>query len=506
MTDSERIVPDEETLDPPDWEKFRTLAHRMVDDMVTFLQTVRERPAWRPVPGEVARRFDAPLPQEGIGAEAAYEEFREIVLPYPMGNVHPRFWGWVSGTGTPFGMMAEMLAAGMNPNVKGYQHSASLVEAQVISWCKEMFSFPETASGLLVSGGSMANLVGLAVARNACARGEVRRHGLQAYERSLTLYCSSETHSSIQKAIELLGLGDDALRRVPVDEDFRIDLEALGRMLAADRSHGAHPFCLIGNAGTVNTGAVDDLEALADLCAAEHLWFHVDGALGAMAYLSPRLRKRVAGLERADSLAFDMHKWLYMPYEVGCILVRREELHRAAFSLVPSYLATSDRGVASGSAWFADYGPQLSRGFRSLKVWLSIKEHGIEKYARLVEQNVAQASYVAAAMEASPDLELLAPVALNVVAFRFRTPELEEAEVDALNREILHRLHESGEAVPSQTVVEGRVALRIAITNHRSRRSDFDRFVAEVIRVGRQLVATGKHRSARTAQVPGQRR
>jgi aromatic-L-amino-acid decarboxylase len=286
----------------------------------------------------------------------------------------------------------------------------------------------------------------------------------------------------------MLGLGSDAYRHIPVDAEFQIDLPALEAAIAADRAAGHYPFCVVGSAGTVNTGAFDDLEALADICRREGMWFHVDGAFGALAALSPALSGLVAGMERADSIAFDLHKWMYMPIEVGCALVRREEDHRRAFSLTPDYLAHGgERGLASGAHWFSDYGVQLSRGFRALKVWLSIKEHGIQKYGRLIQQNVDQARYLAGMVDAESQLERLAPAPLNIVCFRYWVDGLDETALNELNQELLIRLHESGAAVPSYTTLNGSYALRVAITNHRSRREDFELLVREVIRLGEEL-------------------
>ncbi len=230
------------------------------------------------------------------------------------------------------------------------------------------------------------------------------------------------------------------------------------------------------------------MNTLADICQREKVWFHVDGAFGALAALSPALRPLLAGIERADSLAFDLHKWMYMPYEVGCILVRRDEDHRRAFSLTPAYLSHAERGLAAGSVWFSEYGVQLSRGFRALKVWMSMKEHGVEKYGRLIQQNVDQARYLASVVEAAPDLQLLAPVPLNIVCFRFVADGWDTAALNDLNRELLIRVHESGIAVPSYTTIDGKYALRVAVTNHRSRREDFDVFVSEVRRLGKDLM------------------
>lgn len=482
-----KLVLGDESLDPEDWQAMRRLGHRMVDDMMTYLETVRERPVWRPIPASVRARFQQPLPTTPEGADGAYKDFLDTVLPHPMGNIHPRFWGWVIGTGTPLGMLADMLAAGMNPNVGGGDHVANLVELQVLEWCKEMLRYPAEASGLLVSGGSMANLIGLAVARNARAEVDLRKHGLQAAPKRMVLYGSREMHSSIQKAVEVLGLGSDALREIPTTADFRIDVGPLEAAIAADRAAGHRPFCVVGNAGTVNTGAIDDLNALAELCRRERLWFHVDGAFGALGMLSAALRPMLAGMERADSLAFDLHKWMYIPYEAGCVLVRRGEDHRQAFSLTPAYLSHGDRGLAAGSIWFSDYGVQLSRGFRALKVWMSIKEHGIEKYGRLIQQNVDQARYLAGLVNAEPALQLLAPVPLNIVCFRFTVTGWDDAPLNELNRELLIQLHESGIAVPSSTVIDGKYALRVAITNHRSRREDFDILLRAVVRLGADL-------------------
>ncbi len=483
----EDTVHGEVDLDPSDWEGVRILGRQMVDDMVEYLRTVRERPVWRPIPDEVAARFREPLPRNEAPVTEVYDAFKKNVLPYPTGNIHPRFWGWVMGNGTVTAMLSEMLAAGINLNQGGGVQAGSLVESQVISWCKEMLGFPESASGLLVSGGSMANLVGLTVARNSRAGFDVRADGLGSSSRRLQFYASSEVHSSIQKSLELLGLGQKALRLVPVLPDFTIDMQQLRGMVRADRADGHVPVCVIGCAGTVSTGATDPLEALADFCMEEQLWFHVDGAFGALAALSPNLRQIVRGLERADSIAFDMHKWMYLPYEVGCALVRDAEVHRRSFSLTPDYLEHTTRGIGGGDVWFSDYGVQLSRGFRALKVWMSFKEHGIEKFGRLIQQNVDQAKYLENLVRSTPGLQLLAPVPLNIVCFRYTGGLSNDKEIDQLNKELLLRLHEGGVVAPSYTIVNGKYALRACITNHRSRREDFDLLLREVLRQGRIL-------------------
>ena len=479
----------ERTLDPDDWAAMRALGHRMVDDMLGYLEHVRERPIWQPVPAESRTALRRPLPRAPEGAERAYEDFLEHVLPYPMGNIHPRFWGWVIGTGSPLGALSELLAATMNPNVGGGDHGATYVEAQVLDWCKEMLGYPMSASGLLVSGGSMANLVGLAVARNARAGYDVRKDGVQGAPGPLTVYGSSEIHSSIQKTVELLGLGHGALRLVPVNDRFEMEIDALESAIARDRAAGCVPIAIVGSAGTVNTGAFDDLAALARIAEREGIWYHVDGAFGAIAALDPELRPRLAGMERADSIAFDLHKWMYVPYEAGCILVRDAAAHRATFTLTPGYLARATGGVAAGEIWPSDFGIELSRGFKALKVWMTLKEHGIDQFAALVRQNVQQAQHLERIVRERPDLELLAPVPLNIVCFRYRGDgTLSDEELNVLNADLLVRLHEEAVAVPSTATIRGRKAIRVAISNHRTRRADLEALVEGTVRIAKELV------------------
>jgi glutamate/tyrosine decarboxylase-like PLP-dependent enzyme len=356
-----------------------------------------------------------------------------------------------------------------------------------------MVGFPGSASGVLVTGGSVANLVALAAARDA-ADPRVTDEGLTAAGARLSVYASAQTHNSVDKAVRLLGLGQRGLRSIPVDAEYRMDLAALSRTIADDRAEGWTPCCIIGNAGTVNTGAIDDLAALADLCERERIWFHVDGAFGALAALSDRLRPLVQGMERAHSVAFDLHKWLYMPYDVGCVLVRDPAAHRRPFSTHASYLSKATRGAAPTDHEPGSLSPELSREFRGLKVWMLLQEHGAAKYARLIEQNVDQAKYLAGLVHRHVELELLAPVPLNIVCLRYRgenrgkTGKTGEA-LDALNQELLIRLQERGIAVPSGTVLDGNFAIRVAITNHRSRREDFDLLVDAVAQLGRELSA-----------------
>jgi aromatic-L-amino-acid decarboxylase len=488
---------DELTLDPSDWDAFRALAHQMVDDMLTHLETLHDQPAWRAMPRAVRESFNAPVPHDGVGDAAAYATFVDRVMPYTVGNLHPRFWGWVQGQGTPLGMMADMLAAGINPHLAGFNQAPALVEHEVIRWLAELLGMPRDSSGLLVTGGTMANTLGLAVARHAGAKRmklDVREDGLQTDGGTrprgrMVFYGSTETHNWARKSAELLGLGNRSFRRVPVDLEYRIELAALARMVRDDRKAGMHPFCVIGTAGTVNTGATDDLDALADFCRDQELWFHVDGAFGALVHLSKELRSIVKGLERADSIGFDLHKWGSLPFECACVLVRDAEMHRAAFASTASYIEAMDRGVIAGGLPFAERGLDLTRDFKALKVWMSLMSHGSDRLAAVIEQNVEQARRFAERIDLDPELELMAPAPLNVVCFRYApVGRTSDAQLDAANEEILLRLQERGIAVPSGTRLAGRYAIRVANVNHRSRESDFDALFDAVLEIGRELV------------------
>jgi len=485
------------TFDPTDWPAFRQLAHQMVDDMLTHFETLRDKPAWRDMPPAIRESFNAPMPTRGAGDEKAYAEFRDRVMPYTNGNLHPHFWGWVQGNGTPLGMMADMLAAGINPHMAVVNQAPGQVELEVVRWLSEMLGMPTGMSGLFVTGGTMANTLGLAVARHAGALAagyDSREDGMQsdgdtAPRPRLVFYGSSETHNWARKAAELLGLGNRSFRRVPVDDEYRIDLAALAEMVRTDRAAGLRPFAVIGTAGTVNTGATDDLDAIADLCEREKLWFHVDGAFGALAWLSPSLRPMLAGMQRADSLAFDLHKWGSLPYECACVLVRDEQKHHATFAASASYIDPTARGVIAGGLPFADRGLELTRNFKALKVWMSLIANGVDGLSAMIEQNLRHTRDFVARVESDTALELLAPVPMNVVCFRFVAPDVNEEALNAINAEILLRVQERGIAVPSGTVLRGRYALRIANVNHRTRHGDLEGLADAVVAIGREVLA-----------------
>jgi aromatic-L-amino-acid/L-tryptophan decarboxylase len=471
----------EETLDPQNWDEIRAIGHLMIDDMMDYLKNQSQMPVWKQPSRAVKETFKTPLPQTGQHLSEIYTDFTNTILPYNRGNIHPRFFGWVQGSGTATGMLADMLAAGMNPNTGMGDHAAMYVEQQVIEWCKEMFNFPTEASGLLVSGATMANVIALAVARNAVSGLEVRAKGVDT---SMTMYCSAETHICVVKGAELLGIGTERVRQIPVDTDFKINIAALRQQINLDISHGMKPFCIIANVGTVNTGATDDLKAIYALCQEYQLWFHVDGAFGSLAKLTPSRAKEMELIEKADSLSFDFHKWMHVPYESACVLIRNKTLHREAFQNIPDYLTAHERGLAAGPETVSNYGIELSRGFKALKIWMMLKEHGIQKFIRLIEQNINQAQYLETLINNHSDLEMLTPVALNIVCFRFKHAT---KDLNVLNKEILMQLHESGVAAPTYTILNGQYAIRACITNHRTIQADLELMVNKIVEIGRAV-------------------
>ena len=474
------------TLDPDDWSGLRALGHRMVDDMVDHLAQARTRPVWQPMPDAVRAAFADGPPRDGAGAESVYEDFRRLVLPYGTGNTHPRFMGWVHGGGNAVGMLAELLAAGLNANLGGRDHAPIEVERQVVRWAAELLGMPAQTSGLLVTGSSVANLVAVLVARVAAIGPGVRAAGVGGAR--LVAYTSERAHGCVARAMDMAGLGTAALRRVRVDSAHRMDVAALAAAMARDREEGLTPFLVVGTAGTVDIGAFDDLAAVRDAARSHGAWFHVDAAFGAAVALSRRWRHLLAGIEQADSVAFDFHKWMQVPYDCGCVLVRDPALHQAAFAQQAAYLRREARGLAGGHPWPCDLGPDLSRGFRALKVWMTWRAYGSERLGAVVDQCCAVAAALAARVEREPALERLGPAPLNIVCFRARG----DGDLDALNRDIVADLQEAGIAAPSTTVIDGRLAIRAAIVNHRAEAEDADALVDAVLDAARRRLLVAR--------------
>ncbi|MCJ7731066.1 pyridoxal-dependent decarboxylase [Candidatus Bathyarchaeota archaeon] len=473
-------------LDPTDWEQTEELGKKMLHDMLKHLREVRERPIMKRPPEEVMAAFRQPPPMTGEGAEKAYKDFTELVLSHQSNfNKDPRFWGFVVGTGSPSGMLADMLTSGLNVNMVGGPLVSTMLEMQVTAWIKGMVGFPMTAGGILVSGGTMANLLGLTVARNTKSGVNLREKGVQGIEGKLIIYASTEAHVCIQKSIEMLGIGNENLHRVPVTKDYSMDTTALREMIKQDREAGHTPIAVVACAGTVNTGAFDPINQIADICEGEDLWLHVDGAFGAWATITQKYKHLTEGMTRADSLALDLHKWMYMPYDVGCALFKNPEQQIKTFSERPDYYNMSKDTPPQ----FADLGFELSRSFRALKIWMGIKEHGVAKYSMLIQQNIDQAQHLTELIKKQPTLELMAPTPLNTVCFRYNDPAIPDEALDELNHNLTMRLMFSGAGAPSETKIKGRKVLRVCITNHRTTTKDLEHFINSAAQMGAMMAA-----------------
>jgi len=391
------------------------------------------------------------------------------------------------------GVFAEALAAAMNPSCAGGNHAAIHVERQILQWFRDLLGFPPESMGLLVSGGSMATMTGLAVARHLKSGVDVRANGLRDAPRPFAFYMSSEGHSCARKAIELLGFGSASIRTIPVGADYRMKIDALDAALEEDRNRNTQPIAAIATAGTTNTGAIDDLEAIAGVCRRHDVWMHVDAAYGGPAILSSEYGAAVHALSHADSVALDPHKWLFVPVEAGLVLIRDGEAMRSAFSLVPPYIrGHGSAGDVYGLPWFSEYGFQQTRGFRALKVWMTMQQFGLNGYKAAIEDNLSLAQYLADRVRSAPDLGLMAPPSLSVVCFRYLDPSLPDEEaVGALNRALLERLQLGGEAFLTSTELRGRFVLRACIVNYKSTREDIDRMLDAVRRIGRELTVRG---------------
>jgi len=473
-----------ESLDPENWDEFRAQGHRMLDDILDYLEHIRERPVWQPIPAKVRGLFNEPLPEASTDLAEVHEMFMRSILPFAVGNAHPDFMGWVHGAGTPVGLLAEMLAAGLNANVGGRNQIPVEVERQVIRWACELFAWPDSASGVLVTGTSMANLLAVLIARTARLGASVRQQGIAASGQKWMSYTAESAHDCIAQAFDLAGFGRNALRKIPTDSHHRMNIEALKLTIAADQASGLTPFLLIATAGSVDVGAIDELDTLAAIAHDAGLWFHVDGAYGALAMLAPELAPRLAGIEKADSIAFDFHKWGQVPYDAGCLLVKEGQQHYDTFASPAAYLRREVRGLAGGSPWPCDFGPDLSRGFRALKVWFTLKTYGTAKLGAMIAGTCALASYLARQVDTHPALELLAPVALNIVCFRYRCDDPNQ-----VNAQIVVALHESGISAPSTTMLQGQLAIRAAIVNHRTRLEDIDALLKATLAFGRSFAA-----------------
>jgi len=474
-----------------DAETFYHLGMVAVEIATEYLEGIPEMPVYRPMtPSERQMLLYQQLPEFGRSPEALFDFFEQHILPHAMGNQHPRFAAWVNPAGAPIGMLADFLASVMNPSAAGGDHAAIYLEHCVVRWLMELIDFPvEDSAGILVGGGSVASLYCLAVARQwAAARAgwNMRTEGLQGHYAPLVLYISEEGHSCLRKASHLLGLGEP--RIIPVDEQYKMDLRALREAVMADRKEGRRPFCVVGSAGTVNAGAMDPLDELADFCEDQGLWLHVDGAYGAFGILDPNVSHLYTRLERADSVALDPHKWLATPIECSCAIVRQGNLLRETFSLVPPYLRTEPDKGFGGMPWFSEFGFQQTRRFNALKLLWVIQLAGRAGLVAHVTRHNTLAQYMASLVEDVPNLELMAPVELSIVCFRYVPDSMrgDEEQLDALNKRIVEEVQTGGKAFVNGTVLQSRFVLRSCALHYALSEDDVVAMIEEVCHVGAQ--------------------
>ncbi|MBZ0281539.1 MAG: amino acid decarboxylase [Anaerolineae bacterium] len=464
-------------------DEFRRLGYRAIDILADQMDTIRDYPTRQPMPDVVRERFmKQPLPESGCDPTELIESFADEILPYPMGNASPRFFAWVNSPPAPLAVLAELLAAGLNPSVAGGDHAATYVEHAVLNWLKTIMGYPLDAGGVLASGGSAANLIALGVMRHIKTEGSVRAQGIQTKSAPMVIYTSTQGHGCIQKAIEVLGFGHEYLRKIPVDADYQMDMDALRTQIAVDRDSGLIPVCVAASAGTVNTGAIDPLEAIADLCGAENMWFHVDGAYGGVGILAePDL---YTGLARADSLAIDPHKWLYMPVECGCVLVKDAAAMRDAYSLVPPYVRDD-----AAMPWFSEFSIQQTRGFKALKLWMVMQQIGVEGYRELISRDIALAKTLQAKIQTRQDFELVAAGSLSVTCFRYAPAGVPETVLAHLNRALLTTVQREGRAFITSTELNGKLVLRACIVNFRTTHHDLDILLDVLAEAGQNALA-----------------
>ncbi len=490
-----------------DWEpgRARAFTDRTVDLCEELLQRLPDLPVTNRVTTEDVRDALAiDIPEGPMPDDELFDHLRDMVFRWSMYPGHPRFMAYVSGAGTVPGAAADLLAAGLNMNVGGWllSPSASEIERHLTSTFCRWFGMPEGAGGILVSGGALANFVALKVARDRHAGWDVRGQGL-AGQPQLAIYLSSETHVVSARGADMLGIGTDSVRSIPVDERYRIRLDALREAIGRDRDAGLRPIAVVGSAGTVATGAIDPLEALADLCAEEGLWFHVDAAYGGPAAFTEDLAPLFAGIERADSIAFDPHKWLYTPLSGGCILVRDLQFLSDSFAVTATYVH-QDRERTGRGIDGTQLGPQFSRGNQALKVWVSLLAHGRRAYTQRISHDAALARYLGARAQERPDFELVTPVGLSICCFRYVPSDLPEGPdrepyLSALNERVMTESQLDGRTFFSNAVLDGRFVLRACIVNFRTEAEDLDATLDVAAEIGRGLDAELRPAGLRTS-------
>lgn len=461
-------------------EEMRAVGYRVIDMLVEHFATLPEKPVTRKASRpEMEARLREALPARGMGPHAALDQVENDVFANIMHLDHPRFFAFVPSPSNFMGAMADALTAGFNPFAGTWLESSgpTMVELTLSDWLRRVCGLPDSAGGIFVSGGSMANLTALALARHARLGGP---------DEQAVIYCSDQTHSSINRGLAVLGFRPEQVRLLPSDDGFRLDLAALREAVAADKAAGRRPFCVAANAGTTNTGAVDPLPELGSFCRCEDLWLHVDGAYGAAAALTPRGKAVLAGLGEADSITLDPHKWLFQPYECGCLLVRDEPLLAEAFRVLPEYLA--DIEGKTGEINYCDRGIQLTRGFRALKLWLSLKAFGADAFAAAIEHGFTMAEVAERTVRALPGWEVVTPAQMGIVTFRCRPAGLDAAAADRLQRALVAALQADGSAFISSTVLRGRTVLRMCVINPRTTEADVEATIRRLDSLAQQIL------------------
>jgi aromatic-L-amino-acid decarboxylase len=473
-------------LDPQNWNDFRRHAHDLLDTCISYLESAQDN-FWRPVKDGAIQSLSPPLPRKGQSTSSIIKTLKDNVLPYATGNTHPRFFGWVHGTGLANNLLADMVISTMNSNCGGRNHGAVYVERTVVDWCKEIFGFPAAASGLLTNGTSQSTMIALSAARIKTFGIDVNKHGIQSIP-DVKVYCAEGTHACVEKALQLMGHGSDSLQKIPVLQPFgEMDQQALELRISQDRANGFIPLCIVATAGSVNTGSFDDIGALASLGKREGIWVHVDGAFGAWVHIAEEpWASLTSGIENVDSIAFDFHKWMFVQYACGAVLIKDSDAHYKSFSMPSSaeYISSQGAALSSGHPWFCNYTSDLSRDFKALKVWTALLEHGLDSFSEAITMNCKQAAYMAELIESSPELKLAAPVVSNICTFHYVGNGVSDKDKGLLNEKIVCELQLGGEAVFSTTKINGRTAIRAAIVNHRTVFEDIDLVIKAVIRVG----------------------
>lgn len=473
------------SLEPNDWVDFRRQSIIVLDALIDMWQQLDSGPVWKAVPDDVRRKFISPIPESGIGVENAIHNLIHDVLPYPRGNIHPRFWGWVNGSGLPIAALADFAASALNSTVTSSESSAMFVEAQVLNWLKNMIEWKSDGDGLLTSGCSMGHIIAISCARQAAYGKKISSQGLFNHDHG-RVYASSETHLSVAKAVELLGIGSDNLVLIDVDEENRIRCDLLYENIKLDISQGKIPICIVGNIGTVNTGAIDDIDNLIKISKDFNIWLHLDGAFGVFGKFIESCKIKLKNINMADSICFDLHKWFYMPFDVSCILTRDKDALLNTFSKKSDYMSLLPKGPASFEHSYADRGIEQTRSMRALKLWFSLQAYGIDLFKNSIRKNFIQASFLARLISRSNKLQLLSRGELNIICFRIYRKELNEKQLNDFNVYALSKLQVEGKALPSHTWLDGKFAMRVAINNHRTSFDDMKFLISELEKIDNQ--------------------